>query len=493
MSKFSEHLEQCIIDSGMTENQLAKLSGFNRSYIALMKNGQRISPDTGKMIKLFENLKLSPYEYDELWKEYIRARMGEEIYERNMAVLDFMESFGNISNISIKSFFSHEIPDIRTVENRMDLEYLMRAVMEREYLKKDGFIHIIMQADSTALLSSLYTIYKYNKELPAEHIICLENSSAENSQNQLYNIQTLKNLMPVAILANSVNYQIYYYYDKVSAHLNTFSLMPYLIITSECVLNINTSVDQGILLKDGEIRELYENMFQEQKMNCRLLLRQIEGEADLIGYYNSLSGKEEISYSIAQQPCVGVLKLDKLVKKYFCVENKQILDAMENHLKKNYRENEEGITKNVAFCTKSGLKRLALEGEIDELPREIYRNIEAEDRIMILKMLRSMIQKGKYELYLLDEQEIRFPRELFVNVCGFSSVSLAYLSEKEKARFILNEGSFSKIMYEFCEELNKTPQVSGGKAVEMFLEELIFQVEQDVKRNVTREQMSTLN
>ena len=71
MSKFSEHLEQCIIDSGMTENQLAKLSGFNRSYIALMKNGQRISPDTGKMIKLFENLKLSPYEYDELWKEYI--------------------------------------------------------------------------------------------------------------------------------------------------------------------------------------------------------------------------------------------------------------------------------------------------------------------------------------------------------------------------------------------------------------------------------------
>ena len=481
MSKFSEHLEQCIIDSGMTENQLAKLSGFNRSYIALMKNGQRISPDTGKMIKLFENLKLSPYEYDELWKEYIRARMGEEIYERNMAVLDFMESFGNISNISIKSFFSHEIPDIRTVENRMDLEYLMRAVMEQEYLKENGFIHVIMQADSAALLNSLYTIYKYNKDFSAEHIICLENSGAGNSQGDIYNIQMLEKLMPVAILANSANYQIYYYYDKVSAHINSFSVMPYLVITSECVLNINASMDHGILIKDKEIRELYENVFQEQKRNCRLLLRQMESETDVVEYYHSLSGKEEISYSIAQQPCIGVLKLDRLVKKYFCVENNQILTVMERHLQKNYRENEAGITKKVAFCTKNGLKRLALEGEIDELPREIYRNIEREDRIFILRMLQSMIQKGRYELYLLNEQEIQFPRELFINVNGLSEVSLAYLSEKENVRFILNEGSFSKIMYEFCEELNKTPQVSGGKTVEMFLEELIFQLEQDVK------------
>lgn len=48
MSKFSEHLDKCISNSGMTENQLAKMSGFNRSYIALMKNGQRVSPDTEK-------------------------------------------------------------------------------------------------------------------------------------------------------------------------------------------------------------------------------------------------------------------------------------------------------------------------------------------------------------------------------------------------------------------------------------------------------------
>lgn len=50
MSKFSEHLDKCISNSGMTENQLAKMSGFNRSYIALMKNGQRMMKEVRRLL-----------------------------------------------------------------------------------------------------------------------------------------------------------------------------------------------------------------------------------------------------------------------------------------------------------------------------------------------------------------------------------------------------------------------------------------------------------
>ena len=45
MTRFSEYLEQVVIRSGMKEKELAKASGFARSYIALMKTGQRVSPD----------------------------------------------------------------------------------------------------------------------------------------------------------------------------------------------------------------------------------------------------------------------------------------------------------------------------------------------------------------------------------------------------------------------------------------------------------------
>lgn len=77
MSKFSEYLEKGIGNSGMTENQLAKISGFTRSYIALMKNGQRVSADMERMKRLLQALNLSLEEYDLIWESYVQERMGK--------------------------------------------------------------------------------------------------------------------------------------------------------------------------------------------------------------------------------------------------------------------------------------------------------------------------------------------------------------------------------------------------------------------------------
>src|SRR5574344_1171725 len=93
MSRFSEQLEYYILKSGYTEVQLAQVSGFNRSYIALMKNGQRVSPDIDKMKRLFEALHLTLYEYEELWDAYLSARLGDDVYRKNKEVIRFLESF----------------------------------------------------------------------------------------------------------------------------------------------------------------------------------------------------------------------------------------------------------------------------------------------------------------------------------------------------------------------------------------------------------------
>ena len=244
MSKFSEHLEQCIIDSGMTENQLAKVSGFTRSYIALMKNGMRVSPDAGKMMKLIDILNLPPYEYDEIWSEYIRARMGDSVYEKNQAVIDFLESFNNSSNISIRSYHRHEIPDIKTVNNRMDLEHLIKAVMEQEALDPKGFIRIIMQPDAPVLGSIMPEICKNYKHLRIDHIICLDHPPGGGYQkDELYNIKMLKFLIPVIIFSNNENYRIYHYYDQVASHFSSASLLPCMVLTNHYVINMNASMN----------------------------------------------------------------------------------------------------------------------------------------------------------------------------------------------------------------------------------------------------------
>lgn len=478
MSMFSEHLERCIMDSGLTENQLARISGFNRSYIALMKNGQRVSPDAGKMKKLLETLNLPPQEFDLLWREYIRARMGEDTYERNRAVIDLMESFGNISRISIKSFYQHEIPGIKTVENHMDLIYMVRAVMEQEAMRQDGYIRIIMQADIPILSNILPGLCQNNKQLRIDHIICMnQNTGNDEKQEQLYNIRMLKYLMPIVVFGNSKNYKVYHFYDSVKSHFSKTSLLPYMVLTQEYVICMNVEMTKGIIYREREFLDLFGKLFSELKQSCRMLLKRIEDESEIFQYHASGEYMGDVIYTIAQQPCFGMLKVDGLVRKYYRQGNEPYRVMLENALKKNEKIMSSGQIKIVSYCTKTGLQRFAENGIVDEIPGEVYRTLELQDRKNILKNLLEMIETGKYELYLLEESEITFPKELFIVSYGIADAILMYLSEKEKARFLICETSLTKIIYDFFQDIVRSPQISDEKKAVHVIRRLIEKME----------------
>lgn len=443
MSKFSEHLEQCIIDSGMTENQLAKVSGFTRSYIALMKNGIRVSPDAGKMMKLIDILNLPPYEYDEIWSEYIRARMGDSVYEKNQAVIDFLEGFNNSSNISIRSSHRHEIPDIKTVNNRMDLEHLIKAVMEQEALDPKGVIRIIMQPDAPVLGSIMPEICKNYKHLRIDHIICLDHPPGGGYQkDELYNIRMLKFLIPVIIFSNNENYRIYHYYDQVASHFSSASLLPCMVLTNHYVINMNASMNKGVIIKDKEIIEFYDKLFRELKQGCRILLKWIEDKENFCGFFDFKNKTENVMYTVSQQPYVGELKM-------------------------------ENPTKIISYCTKKGL-RIFAEKEIKEKKQENDSgSVKGNSRLLLLRKLLDALKHEKYELYFMKENRIDFPKELHIYSYGLTDTVFMYVSEKENIKFILNEKSFTKILHEFFRDFMKTPQVSSLEESIRYMELLI--------------------
>lgn len=485
MSKFSEHLEQCIRNSGLTEKQLAQVSGFSRSYIALMRNGQRVSPDIGKTMKLLHVLNLPPHEFDEIWSEYIRARVGDDIYERDLAILDLLESFENISPRFVKSAYKHEIPNINTVDNQMTLEYLIRAVIEQEAVKKNGSVHIIMQADVSILRSILPNVCKNNAELRIDHIICMDNQMG-SSHDKLYNLKMLRAVMPIVIFSNSRNYKIYHYYDCVESHFNTASLMPYIVLTKDYVINMNVQMNSGIIIREKEIIDLYERMFQKHKRVCRLLFRRIENQQDICDYYNFENRVGETFYTIAQQPSFGMLKVDGLVRKYYIRGNGKHRIFMEVVMKKNEKLINGGYNKIVCCCTKHGLLRFAKQGVIDELPGEMYHRLEIEDRLEILKKLLKAIKQGTYELHLVGEYRISLPKELFVTSYGIMDAILMYLSDDVKARFILNENSLTKILYEFFQDYVKNSQNSNADNAVHYIEQLIAELTESTESDQSK-------
>lgn len=474
MSKFSEHLDQAVINSGLTETQLSKLSGFTRSYIALIKSGRRVPPDRGKIAKLIDALNLSPHERDELWSEYMRARLGDDTYKINESIVDFIQSFNQISSLNIKSSFFHEIPHISTVTNRIDLEYFLRAVCENESRKENGFLYIMIQNDTSVLTNVIYEILANSKNLTIEHILCLDSVKEGRGEEILYNISLLKNLMPLALSNYSKNYEVFYYYNSVVSRSGLVSLIPFFLITSDYVINISEQMDSAVILKNKEISAFYGEKFQKQKQKCKKLFLRMDDHVDFAESYIQSEIPAERTYTISSQPCFGVLNLTQFINKYYNFGNKQIAQMIESLNIRNSAiyENENAVQ--TTYCTKEGILRFIETGRIDEIPKEMYKEIQLKDRITILKMLLECIKKKKTEIYLIDEQKLKLPKDLFLIGFGISNVRIQVLSERRNVRFIVNESSLSKVMYEFLSKFYESDYVGSLEKTVAFMEDIVL-------------------
>lgn len=478
MSKFSEHLDQSIINSGMTESQLAKLSGFTRSYIALMKSGRRVPPDRIKMGKLIEALNLSPHEHDEIWSEYMRARLGEDTYKIDKSIVEFIQSFNQISTLNIKSYFNHEIPDISTITNRMDLEYFLKVVCENESKKSDGFLHMMIQNDTPGLMNFIYGMLDNNSHLKVEHILCMDSVKDGSSSQIIYNIEILKNLMPLALSDYSKNYEVFYYYSSIVERSGMISLMPFVIITSSYVITVSETLDTAVVLNDSQICELYEEKFQKQKQKCKRLFLRTDDYEDLSESYAQAHFSGEKLYSFSEQPCFGVLDITAIAKKYYCLEDKRVLRTLEELNEKNYTFYKNHNVSVIAYCTESGIRRFMETGRVDEIAKEIYRPIEPKDRVNMLVSLMENVKNKKYTIYLIDEQKMDYPQNLFLTGSSISNVRIQVLSERLHVRFMLNESGLSKTMYNFCERFCESSYVIGGEKVRIILEKLLKEYEE---------------
>ncbi len=472
MSEFSQALECGIYKSGLTENQLAKISGFTRSYIALMKNGQRVSPDTVKLKKLLEALSLSTYEYENIWNAYLKARYGEDTYKMHMSAISFIESFGRISTISIKSDFFHDIPDINTINNRMDLEVFVKAVLEQEALTQDGYVRMIMQEDFSLLYTMLPSVCRSNNKLKVEHIICLEGADGDNVKNRIRNLEILKVLMPVFLAGNENGYDVYFYYDKIASHFASTALMPYMIMTSSYVVNISVDLEYAVVSRDKDTHCLFEQLFIQRKKSCRKMINKIPTGINIFEFYSQNRPHSDQIFTIGSQPCFGMFPVDSMVRNYFTDDNQDTMDMLLKVLEDNRRLY--GDMKLVtSYFTKSGIRRLMEEGIVDELPKEIYTTLTPGDRRQLLKMLIHAIKSQTYEAYLLDDQKIIYPHQLLISAYSMTDVNVVYLSENTEARFALQEQSITRILYDFLNDVKETSETASVEDTLSYLESFL--------------------
>lgn len=466
------------MNSGMTENQLAKISGFTRSYIALMKNGQRVSADMERMKRLLQALNLSVAEYNLTWEAYIQERMGKAFYEQAEAVIEMLKCFEMETNVSVKSSCKYELPDTCVMRDSYDVDYMMRAVIENEASKENGFVYIIMQPQNAVLRHLLPGFCKNNKDIQVKHIVCMEKYADVGVKNShLYNMEILKSLIPTVVNSNFGNYDVYYYYDHVASRSNAGLLLSNMILTSEYALCITPDRSYGVLESDPQRLKMYQELFEEHKKKCVSMFEYQE----MAEWINTSNQQWENSdgrvYYMSSQPCMGVLNVSGELGRYTNPSFGVYAQVLGELLKSAEDWMDNKGNKHISYCSKKGLERFAREGLVDELPNGIYSPIGLEDRKSVLEKMIHAIEQESYELYLVDEEVMHLTPHLGLLVFGVDSINLRFQLDEGFYQLVLRENGLARIVYEVMEKMTKNPHVLSLKESLDYLKKLMMSLD----------------
>lgn len=474
MSEFSEQLEKYILSAGLTEDFLAKATGFSRSYVARLKNGQRVSPDVKRMTRLFDMLRLSETEYRQLWALYQKERLGTDQYNLNKTMLDFISGFHQVPRFSAPVSVAVQLPRLSTVTGRADVEMMLRLLIHEEASRESGHLRMLLQADNRNVNEALKLAFQYNTRLRVDHLVCLEpcrEKSQESGRAKYYNVQLLHDVIPILLSGKNADYQLYYHYNSVDSHFNTFSLMPYVMITSSCVACMDISFEHMALHWEPEICDLYRWHFDTQRDLCPRLFQFISGAA-VLQQYNKLPSPGKTVFSMAEQPCLGFTHTDALVDKYAAPG---VPSALISGFKQKLSSNREQMKKEnirlVSYFTESGVERFLREGRFDELPEEVYRPLEPADRYRQLRELITMAETGTCELYLMEAKKFRFPSGLILDGLDFDKVFLSFRVDRQENCLILREGSLTRIFYDFLADFRESDCVLPAEETVLWLKQ----------------------
>lgn len=449
MSEFSELLEKHILNAGLTEEYLSQTTGFSRSYVARLKNGQRVSPDTARMTRLFDSLRLSEVEYRFLWELYQKERLGADKYNLNREIIDFILSFHQISRIASPLYVPGTIPDVSMINGRADIEIMLRSMIFTEASRRPGHIRLLMQTDCRSVNEDLRGALKNSEKLRVDHLVCLEPCQG-NSRDKFYNIRLLRESVPVLLSGNEFGYHLHYHYDSADAHFNSFSMIPYVMITSDCVACMDVNFEHMVIHREKDICDFYREYFDVQLERCPQLFDYVYAPAISLSEC-SISPETDINvFCMAAQPCLGFTKTEKMLEKYLLPGAPEALVLqLRRRLEKNRENMKVGNNHLISYFSEEGVDRFLREGKIDELPELLYRPLEKEDRKNLLWELIHMSENGQCQLYLMEKNKINYPRKLILNAYSYDKVFLTFNMNYHGNCISIEERSLAWALYEF--------------------------------------------
>ncbi len=458
MSEFSYVLSRHVHGKNIKTYALAQYCGLDRSNMYKIINGKRKPTSIEMVHKMAKFMHLSPTEEQELEEAYQITLVGYDNYYRRKEVMNFFTEF-NLSAAALPSFnykAEHDVDNSEIsllyspTEVKQTLFHIISAEMSR---RGDGHIRLLIQPDASFLINLISAESQTDIGIHIEHIICLNNNTETTPSQKNYNLNCLKQILP--LYGSCRNYECFYYYDDISARTGKLTLFPYMVITSQCICLLTAGLDRGYVMQSAPSHKMFTEIFDEYRKASTILLNQISSVVKQLTYVENILRECGTGFCFQMTPCFTPFITLSMAEKYITPETpgrSVFIERFHNYIKKlNVWHGQEKAS---CIFSYDGVRRFMETGKINEYPKDVYRPFDMHDRVYLIKkliqscktlhyrMLRDSIGNPEHELYLFVNQQN-----------GYLMFSSPYNSHPVYLN--IEEPGLLFTFYDFCENLEE--------------------------------------
>lgn len=464
MSKFSDKCRELLIENGYNVYQLSTHFSLEHTTLQRMVTGKRL-PKIDFVKNFCRSLRLAESEKEELLELYRREAMGPDAYNNERSIFRLMRHLKDLetskeadSIVSVELNHIEFHSDIST--EAYDTELMMHMILIKEFANaEDGFVYTNLPENYTPFLHSLKLLYRqYGKRLLVQHLVHFHiNASLSNK-----NLDIINHILPLFI-SNTLDYQVFYYYSRLTKNDREHMLFPYYVITSKHVLLLSSDFSKGFKLSEPAFIEQY---LREFKQTCELskpLFQRIQmlDKAQALYSISTESGINAFHY----QPCYIDL-----------IKNEYLVNQVDEHLPHFHEVAEQFISSlnkkitnlNSVYFSDFGVEEFCNTGKYYGQVGTFFPPSTPKERLEKLKYFQ---EKGKFSSnnVMIKGALWPFPKNLYFELQGTQFLQIIRIESFEKMDFItIEESSICEAFQQFFHSLPSSKYAYTAEETDAF-------------------------
>lgn len=454
MSQFSELLSQYMERKDVQTYRLAQYCGYDRANMYKIIKGKRNPPGINFVEKVAEYMHLLPSEKESLYEAYQISVVGQDNYYRRKSVMEFMTEVSRgksltfaMSSVDVKANFQMIEKKLVPLEGSHDVRSGLLYVIAEETCLNNGSIRLLLQPETDFLVSILAMCSNVKNCTRIDHIFCLDDGKKETGRENNYNLACLKNILP--LYHYHYEYHAWYYYGHIPGQNEMFALFPYMVLTSRYACVLTADRKRGYLTEDTEMIKMLSLIFENCLGHASCFARLADEAKEQMALLKATFSNQVLGYCFQMTPCFMPVLTLEILEKYV----KRDLPDRTVFLKQLWDYIGELAEQNLIYiCSIDGIIRFLENGEISEIPLELYDIPKLDDRReMVQRLFRS---EWSQRLRILKKSIGSIDTQIYLYVTPERGTLRLPVSSNQSVNLCIQEPGMVFAFFDFCEHLD---------------------------------------